>query len=119
MRALIGVAVLLCASFAFAGTEYIDRCTSDFSVHVVVDGKPMTQAVITGEHVTGLKTSTDARSGRATLNVEIGKAGADRLHKHTEENLGEQLAVFCEDEEIWRATINSPFAKRFSILLPN
>jgi len=118
MRSLIGIAFLLCIGLALGDAEYVERCSADLAVHAVAEDEVAAEPIVTEEQVSRMQVAADGSSDRPVLNIQLDEAGAERMYRHTGDNVGELIVVTCNDEEIWRATINAPFGDRFSVLLP-
>ena len=85
---------------------------------VLANGSVSRNEIIRPEHVLSIDPGPYGDAENLSLQVTLDAVGGQRMHAYTSDNVGGQLATFCGDTEVSRATIREPFSSRFIIQMP-
>ena len=85
---------------------------------VLANGSVSRNEIIRPEHVLSIEPGPNGDPQDMSLQVTLDTVGSQRMHTYTSDNVGGQLATFCGDTEVSRATIREPFSNRFIIQMP-
>lgn len=114
MKTLIAIGLAAFMSAATTQTGLPAPCDDDFGVHPYDAGQPAPQALVDESHVsqTSRRVGDDSR-----LMIALDETGAERMLEFTRKNIGEQMVVICDGQEVWKARIADEFGERFEISL--
>jgi hypothetical protein len=126
--ALRTVTVLIAASMtACAGTEgegsastpeelraFLDACP--LAIHAVnSSGETQDFSIVRPEHIASFRVGATYAKEELALFVHLSEEGDGRMLRYTKQNVGGLVAIYCGDDEMYKATILEPYSSPFRV----
>ena len=84
---------------------------------VGASGETESLSVVRPEHISRVEPVASFVEGEHAVLVHLGDEGGQRMLRYTESHSGQEMAVYCGEDELYRATILEPFASPFRVVL--
>lgn len=98
-----------------SATDSQDECR--LSVRPVMDGKPVLEAVIRPDHVSGITRTTDEPTGMQRWEVQLTPEGAAINRDFSRANVGRVVAIHCAEQEVARPLVAAPSSDSFAFTI--
>lgn len=94
--------------------------TCPLAIHAVSpSGVTQDFTIIRTEHISSIEPAASFAEGEHAILVYLNEEGRRRMLRYTSANTGREMANFCSDIEMYRATIQAPFSSPFRLVFSN